>query len=188
MRKLYDWLDLQPSEGAKGELFSTYRRTFMDDQPDVYTTFERPGPFRSPEFTNTKKQRQPDGAVEMQEVENLLPRGRYAIEDKTGRNAFDMAQAVDYAKTSNPDLAPTEFGQLGLEGKTGGLGLTPEATVAEYDGLVYVFSRRSEAEAALARLEKDRRTKRVLGIHPAGIHVTFFDEHGSLVLLSPAQW
>ena len=60
------------------------------------------------------------------EVENQLPSGRYAIEDKTGEHAFKLDQAEDYARRS-----------VNVGEKAGGFKLTSESATPEYDGIVY---------------------------------------------------
>jgi hypothetical protein len=98
------------------------------------------------------------------DVQAHLPRGRYCIEDKTGEGAFKLDQAEDYARRSF----------------SGGFKATPQSTSADYDGLVYVFSRGPEATTALKRLQGNPTTLAILGKHPGGIHIMFFDETGRL--------
>jgi hypothetical protein len=67
--------------------------------------------------------------------------------------------------------------------QTGGFKLTPESTTTEYDGLVYVFSRRDEAKVALEKMSDSKIIRPVLGKHPGGIHVTYLDMDGLLKVL-----
>jgi hypothetical protein len=120
--------------------------------------------------------RRPDDAVQIQaEVEDQLPRGRYAIEDKTGDHAFKLDQAEDYARRSDSKLARRHDGDLSVGERTGGLKLTPESTTSEYDGIVYVFSREDEAIKALDKMRDNKIIYPILGRHPGGIHVMYLD-------------
>ena len=137
---------------------------------------ERPTPFTDP---GLRKTRTPDDVVTIREdMDELLPAGRYAVEDKTGRNAFDIVQAEDYARMHAPDLPRRTPGEIG--GETGGFRLTAGATEAEYDGLVYVFSREGDAVRALAAMRRNGPIRSLLGAHPGGIHVTYYDDNGML--------
>ena len=95
------------------------------------------------------------------DVEARLPPGKYAIEDKAGQGAFNMSQATDYAKRSYDKVA--------------GFKLSPYAKEKEYEGIVYVFSRKGEAEAALTQLSKGKQTQALLGNPPGGMHVMYFN-------------
>ncbi|HWO25379.1 MAG TPA: hypothetical protein VNO30_41850 [Kofleriaceae bacterium] len=130
---------------------------------------ETPGKFSG---AGLARPRTPDGVVTVKlqpDVEAHLPPGKYAIEDKAGQGAFKLDQARDYARRASD--------------QAGGFKLTPHAKEAEYVGLVYVFSRESEAKAALKRMTDAPEIKQLLGRHPAGIHVMYFDgETGDLAL------
>ena len=104
-----------------------------------------------------------------------LPPGRYAIEDKAGATTFRIKQAEAYARRS-----------VNAGKETGGFNLTPGSTTTEYDGIVYVFSRRDEASRALKQMEyKSKKFPPLLGKHPGGIHVVYLDaETGTLELLT----
>jgi hypothetical protein len=106
------------------------------------------------------------------DVEAHLPPGKYAIEDKAGPGAFKLDQARDYARRAYV--------------QAGGFKLTPHAKTAEYVGLVYAFSRKSEADAALERMAQAPEINKLLGRHPAGIHVMYFrGATGDLVRATP---
>jgi hypothetical protein len=102
-------------------------------------------------------------------IKDQLPGGKYAIEDKTGDNAFDIAQAKDYAKRADQSLARRQDGELDVGRATGGFKRTQNGTTSEYDGLIYVFSRQSEAEKALKRMTDVEAISKVLG-EPARRH------------------
>ncbi|HWO24161.1 MAG TPA: hypothetical protein VNO30_35705 [Kofleriaceae bacterium] len=161
---LHAMLDIQPDPGSKGELFHAYRERFMGADPEAREIYDvaadAPGKFRG---AGLDRPRTPDGVVNVKlqpDVETHLPPGKYAIEDKAGLGAFKLDQARDYARRAYE--------------KAGGFKLTPHAKEAEYVGLVYVFSRESEARAALKRMGEAPEIKQLLGRHPAGIHVMFF--------------
>jgi hypothetical protein len=70
----------------------------------------------------------------------------------------------------------------GKEG--GGFKLTSESTTSEYDGIVYVFSRRDEARSALKQMVRSEGISPLLRKHPGGIHVMYLDANtGALELL-----
>jgi hypothetical protein len=175
MEALHAMLGVQPDPGSKGELFHAYRERFMaaaidEDGQAIYDVAkDAPGTFSG---AGLGRPRRPDGVVTVKlqpDVEAHLPPGKYAIEDKTGPDAFKLDQARDYAKRAYD--------------KAGGFKLTPQAKEAEYVGLVYVFSRESEAKAALKRMTRVPEIEKLLGRHPAGIHVIYFDgETGDLAL------
>jgi hypothetical protein len=213
-KALYKLIDLQPDNASGGHLFTEFREEVMkrtvarmdpegnthtsvlDGSPDqtggspVYDVESFGTTSKPPEFTgrDLAKTRRPDGVAKINaEIEGQLPGGRYAIEDKTGDNAFDIQQAEDYARRSDPSLArrvDKGYSETDVGNATGGFKLRPESTTAEYDGIVYVFSRRSEAERALFRMNKNEMTQPLLGNHPGGIHVMFMDDAGTLRMLS----
>jgi hypothetical protein len=172
MEALRTMLDVQPDPGSKGELFHSYRERFMGSDPEARELYDvaagAPGKFSG---AGLSRPRTPDGVVNVKlqpDVERHLPPGKYAIEDKAGHGAFKLDQARDYARRAYE--------------KAGGFKLTPHAKEVEYIGLVYVFSRKSEADAALERMDDAPEIKELLGRHPAGIHVMYFhDESGDLV-------
>jgi hypothetical protein len=153
----------------------------MRREPGVFEPLgERPTPFTDP---GLRKTRTPDDVVTIREdMDELLPAGRYAVEDKTGRNAFDIVQAEDYARMHAPDLPRRTPGEIG--GETGGFRLTAGAPDAEYDGLVYVFSREGDAARAFDRMGENGGIRSLLGRHPGGIHVTYYNDDGVLVRLT----
>jgi hypothetical protein len=179
MDALTQMLDVQPDPGSKGELFHAYRERFMGSDPDARELYavgaDAPGKFRG---AGLSRPRTPDGVVNVRlqpDVERHLPPGKYAIEDKAGQGAFKLDQARDYARRAYE--------------RAGGFKLTPHAKEAEYVGLVYVFSRESEAEAALLRMADTPEIKQLLGRHPAGIHVMYFDaDTGTLELETSLQY
>jgi hypothetical protein len=156
----------------------SYRERFMSAATDeegqaIYEVAkEAPARFRG---AGLDRPRTPDGVVTVKlqpDVEAQLPPGKYAIEDKAGTGAFKLDQARDYARRAYD--------------KAGGFKLTPHAKQAEYVGLVYVFSRESEAKAALERMTGVPEIRKLLGRHPAGIHIMFFHgESGDLVRATP---
>jgi hypothetical protein len=134
---LHAVLAVQPESGSKGNLFTDFRRAQMsrtthEGQPVYAVEGKQPRQaFEGPDLANTRR---PDDVVHIQaEVEELLPRGRYAIEDKTGNNAFKLDQAEDYARRSDPNLARRNDGDLSVGGNTGGYKLTSDSTTSEYD-------------------------------------------------------
>jgi hypothetical protein len=170
--KLHEWLDLQPSEGAKGELFSQYQRTAMDAHTDevgnnVYRTGDRPGTITA---AGQVKARTPDGVIEvLPNVENELPRGNYLLENKTGPGAFKLKQIEDLTRASDPAT-----------------GFRRSATSADrWDGVVVVFSRRSEAATAARALQSSPLTGPLVGRGRVGIHVMALDRDGVFRLVTP---
>lgn len=146
-------LEKQPEPSSQGALFTAYRREVMfatqasPSIPDkLFTEVERPiEAFKLPKGVT----RTPDDAVVLNANFGKLKKGRYALEDKAGEHAFRIDQARDYAR----GLA---------NGKT------------SYDGLLYVFSNRDEAQTAVRALLADSVTKKLIGVE-GGIHVSFFD-------------
>jgi hypothetical protein len=171
-------IELQPESASKGHLFTEYRRDLMtgmthEGKPLYDVDGKQPKHFEGSELA---QKRRPDDVVQIRaQVEGKLPPGRYAIEDKAGDTAFKPYQAEAYARRSV---------NAGKEG--GGFNLTPESTTSEYDGIVYVFSRRAEAENALEQmLARSARIPPLLGKHPGGIHVMYLNaKTGTLELLT----
>ncbi|HWO26637.1 MAG TPA: hypothetical protein VNO30_48240, partial [Kofleriaceae bacterium] len=178
MEALHTMLDVQPDPGSKGELFHSFRARFMsaatDEDGQVIYDVAQEAPARF-SGAGLARPRTPDGVVTVKlqpDVERHLPPGKYAIEDKAGQGAFKLDQAREYARRAYE--------------KAGGFKLTPHAKEAEYVGLVYVFSRESEAKAALKQMDQAPEIKKLLGRHPAGIHVMFFHgATGDLVRATP---
>jgi hypothetical protein len=184
VKALHKLLEIQPENASKGHLFTEFRRDLMartmrEGQPVYSVEGKRPEhAFEGPDLT---MKRRPDDTVQIQaEVEDQLPRGRYAIEDKSGDHAFKLDQAEDYARRSDSKLARRGDGDLSVGNDKGGFKLTPESTTSEYDGLVYVFSREEEAEKAVDKMVKDNIVRSVLSKHPGGIHVMYLDNDGVL--------
>jgi hypothetical protein len=108
------------------------------------------------------------------QVEGKLPPGRYAIEDKAGDTAFRLNQADAYARRS------VNAGET----TNGGFKLTSESTTTEYDGIVYVFSRRDEARNALTQMQNSEIIRPIIRKHPGGIHLMYLNAStGTLELL-----
>jgi hypothetical protein len=181
--KLYEMIDLQPNSSARGPLFSEYRQALMrsttdEGGPVFEVAGKKPRPFTGPDL---EKARTPDDEVVIRaKVKDQLPGGKYAIEDKTGEHAFDLAQAEDYAKRADRNLARRQDGELDVGRATGGFKRTQDGTTSEYDGLIYVFSRKHEAEKALRTMTTVATLKKVLGQHPGGIHVMYLHSDGAL--------
>ncbi len=172
VKALYKTLELQPENASKGHLFTEYRRDLMirtthEGEPLYDVDGRQPKPFEEPDLA---RQRKPDDVVRIRaQVEGKLPPGRYAIEDKAGDTAFRLNQAEAYARRS-----------VNAGEKSGGFKLAPERMTSEYDGIVYVFSRRTEAKVALERMSDSKVIRPVLGKHPGGIHVMYLDMDGLL--------
>jgi hypothetical protein len=185
--KLYEMIDLQPNHGARGRLFSDYRQALMrstadEGGPVFEVAGKKPPPFTGPDL---KKARTPDDEVVIRaKIKDQLPGGKYAIEDKTGEHAFDLAQAKDYAQRADQGLARRQDGELDVGRATGGFKRTQHGTTSEYDGLIYVFSRHSEAKNALKRMRDLETISKVLGQHPGGIHVMYLHQDGTLQTLT----
>lgn len=125
--------------------------------------------------------RTPDGVADVTAKARGLPPGRYAIEDKAGKGAFKLDQAEAYAKRSDPTLPRRTPGTTG--DATGGFKLSPTSKTSEYDGVLYAFSTKAEAEAAIKMMQGSKWTGPLLGKHPGGIHVMFVDATGALTIL-----
>jgi hypothetical protein len=185
--KLYQMIDLQPYNGERGRLFSEYRQALMrstadEGGPVFEVAGKKPQPFTGPDL---KKARTPDDEVVIRaKIKDQLPGGKYAVEDKTGDNAFDLAQAKDYAERADQNLARRQDGELDVGGATGGFKRTLDGTTSEYDGLIYVFSRYSEAKKALKSMRDLEAISKVLGQHPGGIHVMYLHQNGTLQTLT----
>jgi hypothetical protein len=180
VKTLYKMIELQPESASKGHLFTEYRRDLMtatthEGKPLYGVDGKQPRPF---DGSDLAQKRRPDDVVQIRaQVEGKLPPGRYAIEDKAGDNAFRLYQAEAYARRSV---------NAGKEG--GGFKLTPESATSEYDGIVYVFSRRSEARTALEKMLDNDVISPILERHPGGIHVMYLDAiDGKLKLYEEAD-
>ncbi|HEY6039309.1 MAG TPA: hypothetical protein VIV58_33735 [Kofleriaceae bacterium] len=153
MEALRTILEKQPEPSSQGSLFTAYRREVMfvtQESPSIpdklFTEVERPiEAFKLPKGVT----RTPDDAVKLNAKFGKLKKGRYALEDKAGEHAFRIDQTRDYA--------------MGLK-----------AGKSNYDGLLFIFSNRDEAETAAQALFADSQTKSLLGVD-GGIHVSFFD-------------
>jgi hypothetical protein len=198
---LYGLLDSMPAGDSRtrGEVFTEFRRRVMElevdaDELAIYDVepmlpngkVAKPVPFTGDDLANT---RTADAVVDVRsEVEAHLPAGRYAIEDKTGKGAFKLDQAEDYAKRSSETIARRAEGDLAKGAATGGFRQTADGTESVYDGIVYVFSRSSEAQAALRKMAENDLVAPLLGRHPGGIHVFQFNEHGLLEAATARSW
>jgi hypothetical protein len=171
---LQDMLKIQPDSASKGHLFREYRREAMKVEKDaggvpLYDVADKVSP-ESFSGTGLKNRRTPDDVVKLAEgADGHLQPGRYAVEDKAGDGAFKLDQAEDYAKRSY------RAGQKG-----GGFKTTPESTDITYAGLIYVFSKETEAKAALVAMQDNKAIRSVLGKEPGGIHVMFVNDTGRI--------
>lgn len=158
-RKLLDaLLKAQPDSKSKGELFSEFLRRKI---PSAGERHVLDVPFEAPRLPS---RRQPDEVAFGPDLDNLVPRGMYAVEHKAGRGAFKLDQAEDYARA---------FAAPGGPVSTAGSPLG-------WDGLVYVFSTKGEAEAALRLLQESATTKPLLDVEHGRIRVLFVDDRGTL--------
>jgi hypothetical protein len=163
--KLYQLIDLQPEPASMGHLFTEYRQRAMGDIPNIQVARQKPAPFIRKNFVRT-----PDDVFQVTSAAyKKLPAGRYAIEDKTGRGAFKLDQAEDYART--------RIAKAGVFKPT-------EQSVESFDGIVYVFSRGSEAAKSLYLLKNSKLTKDLLGLPNGGIHVMYLDADGELKMMT----
>lgn len=172
MEVLHQILEAAPDNRTRGELFTAFRQRLwaaegssvtrvLDDAGDpVSPTFDFPG-------FGTSGRRTADDLVDVAAGHGTLPRGRYAIEDKTGAGAFSLGQAQDYARTTAPRR---------------GLRRSPTAPASDdLNGIVYVFSDPADAQRALAQMEADALVAPLLGRARGGIHVAHYAADGSLV-------
>jgi hypothetical protein len=163
-KKLYELIKMQPDNASMGHLFTEYRNRAMGDVADLQVTGTKPM------FTRKDVTRYADDVLYVKgAVYKNLPQGRFAVEDKTGKEAFKIVQAELYAKARDPKLNVFKP--------------TPNSTES-FDGIVYVFSRGSEAEKALYQLKMDKLTKNLLGVESGGIHVMYLDADGELKMMT----
>ena len=176
---LHEMLELQPDSVSKGLLFREYRREAMKLETDAneIPLFDVSDGARPESFSGAglKNRRTPDDVVHVvAESEGHLQPGRYAVEDKTGKAAFKLDQAEDYAKRSY---------DAGKQG--GGFKTTPHSKDITYDGLIYVFSTKNEAEAALGVMKDNKLIENVLGKEPGGIHIMYVNDYGKIDRIGP---
>lgn len=159
---LREMLELQPDPGSRGALFTEYRRGVLlatQDQPGGSALFGPREPVHAFDLPGGIK-RTPDDAVTLAKDLPGLRKGRYAIEDKAGEHAFKVDQARDYARgVSKP--------------------------TSDYDGILYVFSNKTEARAAYEAMERETVIAKLLGKQQRGIHVSYFDDRGLWTLFEP---
>jgi len=146
-RLLQRFLDAQPSNGDRGELFSQFRRTNPLGQ--VETLNLGPG-----STTLQGTTRRADGALQVLDPpagsRGLQP-GTYLVEDKAGPGAFRLDQAQRYSEALKAGQITAANGQ-------------------QYRGLVYFFSNRAAAEAAVEQID---------GLNQS-IHVAYYSERGTV--------
>lgn len=177
---LHEMLELQPNSASKGLLGREYRREAMKLETDangipLFSVSDGAIP-ESFSGAGLKSRRTPDDVVHIAaEAEGHLQPGRYAVEDKTGKTAFKLNQAEDYAKRSY---------NAGKKG--GGFKTTPHSKDIAYDGLIYVFSTEDEAKAALEMMREKNVIKKILGKEPGGIHIMYVDRNGKIARMSPS--
>jgi len=172
-------LDLQPDNASKGDLFKHYGREVMKakkvDGKPLYrmSDLDKPETFGG---TGLKNRRTPDDVVTIEDVgaikedvEEVLPPGHYMMEYKAGEEAFKIDQAEDYAKRS-----------YGAGTKDGGFRTTPQSKTNAYDGLIYVFSTKKDADDAYKLMRDNKLTKGILDKHPGGIHIVYVNESGEI--------
>ena len=120
------FLDAQPSNGDRGELFTQFRAEHLPRGVEKVDL----GP-RSTTLAGTS--RRADGSIEIRNPPTReLKRGEYLAEDKAGPGAFQLDQAQRYSKAL-----------------TDGRGRITATNGREYQGIVYFFSNQREAQAAL---------------------------------------
>jgi hypothetical protein len=175
---LHEMLAIQPDNASKGHLFREYRREAMRAESvggkPVYGVSDGASP-ESFHGADLKNRRTPDDVVHIhEEATNQLGPGRYAVEDKTGEGAFKIDQAEDYARRSH------NAGQKG-----GGFTQSKGSKDVVYDGLIYAFSTKDEADAAIALMRNNGIIKNVLSKEPGGIHVMFIDVLGKVKRVVP---
>ena len=172
MEVLHQILEAAPDNRTRGELFTAFRqRLWAAEGSSVTRVVDDAGEPVSPSFDfpgfGTSGRRTADDLVDVAAGHGTLPRGRYAVEDKTGAGAFSIAQAQDYARTTAPRR---------------GLRRSPTSPPSEdLNGIVYVFSTPADAQRALAQMEADALVAPLLGRARGGIHVAHYGVDGSLV-------
>lgn len=165
MKMLHEMIAVQPDSGSRGHLFSAFREEDMTANSLMALESGTPKAFTG---SDLGKVRTPDGAGTVNAAQSKatgLPKGRNALEDKTGAGAFNMEQAEDYAKRAKAGA---------------GFRLTKAGKTTEYDNVVYVFSNRDDARAAYTRLDDATDIDGLLDRNPGGFHVMFYDEEGNL--------
>jgi hypothetical protein len=172
METLQALLAALPDNRSRGELFTEFRKAMWRAEGGIEVGLPVE-PFRHPEFATTTAKRTPDDVVRQKaDVPGWLPKGRFAVEDKTGPGAFVLEQMRDYARTAAPGR---------------GLRLAPDAAKAsDYDGLIIMFSSAEDAGKALKQMREDPLIRPLLGRHPGGIHVGAYDAKGARQLLTPS--
>jgi len=143
---LQRFLKVQPSNGDRGELFTQFRAGNLPR--DVKKVDLEPRG-----TTLAKSSRRADGAIEIENppTSKIKP-GRYLAEDKAGPGAFHPDQAKRYSEAFD------------------GEGQITAANEQKYQGIVYFFLNRRDAEAALNQMR---------GLHP-NIHVAYYNEQGTV--------
>jgi len=148
------FLNAQPSNGDRGELFTQFR---AENLPHGVEKVD-PGP-KSTTLANTS--RRADGAIKITNpppgaAKQGVKPGTYLAEDKAGPGAFQLDQAQRYSKA--------------LED---GGGVITAANEQRYQGIVYFFANDSDAQRTLSKLG---------GLHP-NIHVAYYNAQGNVVWL-----
>lgn len=157
-KALDDLLALQPDSKSKGELFSAYLSNRIRSAGPRHVLDV---PFESPLRAST---RQPDEVALSSDLDDLVPSGTYGMEHKTGPGAFKIDQAEGYARSLN---APG-----------GAVSTTGERV--DWDGVVYLFGNKTEAESAMADMLINGTVRPLLGKPKGGIHVLYLDGQGRL--------
>jgi len=148
------FLDVQPSNGDRGELFTQFR---AENLPGGVEKVDL-GP-KSTTLANTS--RRADGAIKITNpppgaAKQGVKPGTYLAEDKAGPGAFQLDQAQRYSKALND-----------------GGGVITAANEQRYQGIVYFFSKDTYAREALSKLQ---------GLH-RNIHVAYYNAQGNVVWL-----
>ena len=148
---LQRFLDVQPSNGDRGELFSQFRAANLPRGVDSVDL----GPGST---TLQGTTRRADGVLEVRDAppgaaQRGVQPGTYLAEDKAGPGAFRPDQARRYS-----------------DALAAGNGQVTAANGQQYRGIVYFFSSRADAEAAASQMR---------GLH-ANIHVAYYSERGSV--------
>ena len=151
-------LELQPDSKSKGELFSAYLRI---GRPSAGERHVLDVPFEPPVAPS---RRQPDDVNLGSDLDVSLPPGTYAVEHKAGPKAFNIDQAEGYARSFSAPGRP----------------VTTSGRPAEWDGVVYVFSTRTEVKTARGQMQRSTVVRPLLDRPQNGIHLLFLDEAGSL--------
>lgn len=186
MKAMNELLALQPDNRSKGELYTAFRQGFLKKAGGWDVEDIPPSALEIPGARTQSGTRTPDATASLMDpVEDFLPPGRYAIEDKAGPGAFKLDQAEDYAASYSAVAERYTHGDVGE--KAGGIITNPGAGKAEFDGILYTFTSKAEADAALSSIiESGNDTlKNRMGKHPGGIHLAYFDAKGKLQLLTP---